>query len=93
MKIFYISKKSALKLGLTHEGMLYGVPAWFAAGPEPNEAVSTPKIPVLLIWCALAEIYYAIVAALHPGVPVIWPIFIFGKINTFPEASGKKNRG
>jgi hypothetical protein len=55
--MFYITKKQALKAGLTHEGKLFGVPAYF--GTDYGHAVTaTPKVPVLNLYCLLADALY-----------------------------------
>lgn len=53
--MLYISKQDALDAGLTHEGSLYGVPAWFAGVGDDEIFLATPKIPLLHAWCWLGE--------------------------------------
>lgn len=52
----YISKATALSWGMTHHGTLYGVPAWIEKHPtDPNQVFGVPKVPVLGLWCRLAD--------------------------------------
>lgn len=54
MSIFYITKATALAHGMTHEGRLFGVPAWMTETAE-NEVVAAPKIPILQFWCCAID--------------------------------------
>lgn len=56
--MIYISKSEALSAGLTHEGTLYGVPAWFADDGSGEIAAATPKLVPLRFWCWLADHAY-----------------------------------
>lgn len=57
MPMVYISKARAIEAGLTHEGTLYGVPAYF--GEDDGQLVmATPKVPVLQLWCLFADAMY-----------------------------------
>jgi hypothetical protein len=50
----YITKARAIESGMTHEGSLFGVPAWFEG--DDNECVmATPKVPMLNAWCWFAD--------------------------------------
>lgn len=50
MQWAYISRKAAIENGYTHEGRMFGCPAWFAAAD--NEYVrAVPKLVVLSLWC------------------------------------------
>lgn len=53
----YITQAAALDAGLTHEGTLFGVPAWFD-GDDDHIAMATPKIPLLHLWCMLCDGLY-----------------------------------
>lgn len=55
--LIYITKTRALEVGLTHEGHMFGVPAWFEDdGKNADEFFAcTPKIPALHLWCMLVD--------------------------------------
>ena len=53
LSFLYIAESDAIEAGMTHEGTLFGVPAWLV---EDGEMVNgTPKVPVLNLWCWLAD--------------------------------------
>ncbi len=54
----YITRATALDAGLTHEGTLFGVPAWFDGDDDERISMATPKIPVLHLWCMLCDSLY-----------------------------------
>ncbi len=49
----YITKEDALGMGFTHEGYLFGVPAWFDGAGD--DAGITPKFIPFQYWCWLAD--------------------------------------
>ncbi len=53
----FITRRRALALGFTHEGTLFGVPAWMM-DVEHEAIVSCPKIPLLQLWALLADCAY-----------------------------------
>lgn len=53
--MIYITKAGALAAGLTHEGTLFGVPAWFADDGSGDISMATPKFVPLRAWCWLAD--------------------------------------
>jgi hypothetical protein len=68
--MLYITKREALAAGLTHEGTLFGVPAWFG---EHNGQVcrATPKIPVLHLWCMFCDSLYEVASYFLHGHTVL----------------------
>ena len=54
LNYLYITRAAALDAGLTHEGTLFGVPAWFD-GDGDYVSMATPKLPILHAWCWLAD--------------------------------------
>ena len=62
----YITQARALEIGLTHEGSLFGVPAWFA-GDDDEIAHATPKLPVLHLWCMFADFCFEMASHLTPA--------------------------
>lgn len=54
LDLIYITRRRALEMGFTHEGTLFGVPAWLIGGDE-DELVGCPKVPALQLWCLLAD--------------------------------------
>lgn len=68
--MLYITKKEAIKAGLTHEGTLYGVPAWF--GEDDGVMVmATPKIPLLTLWTLFADAMYELASFFLRGHQVL----------------------
>lgn len=77
----YITKKRALAVGLTHEGTLFGVPAWFAGDDQGDIAMATPKAPVLHAWCKLADLFMEGLSYFTPADHVlVSPIHVKGRI-------------
>lgn len=63
--LIYITRSMAKDAGLTHEGTLFGVPAWF--GEEDGDIVmATPKVPLLHAWCWLADKFYDLLTYFTP---------------------------
>lgn len=57
LDVLYITRERAQALGFTHEGTLFGVPAWFVAtGNEDPEPLSCPKIPALQAYAVVASL-------------------------------------
>jgi hypothetical protein len=65
--LIYIGRATAKAAGLTHEGTLFGVPAWFAGDDDGELSMATPKVPLLHAWCWLADKFYAFGAMLIPA--------------------------
>jgi hypothetical protein len=61
LHLIYITRNMAKEAGLTHEGTLFGVPAWFA-GENDEVSIATPKVPILHVWCWLADSAYEILS-------------------------------
>jgi hypothetical protein len=79
----YITREDALAAGLTHEGTLFGVPAWFAGAGENDEGnfMATPKFKPLGIWTLFADSLYDIAECFLPAGRVLEsPIRITGEI-------------
>jgi hypothetical protein len=77
----YITKTRALKSGLTHEGTLFGVPAWFAGDDDGEVAMATPKIPALHAWCWLADKCFELASYVTPAdMVLVSPITIKNRI-------------
>ncbi len=81
--LIYITKVRALEVGLTHEGHMFGVPAWFEDdGKNADEFFAcTPKIPVLHLWCMLVDALLEVGSHFISGDKVlISPITVRGRI-------------
>ncbi|WOH61920.1 hypothetical protein [Bradyrhizobium sp. BWC-3-1] len=77
----YITKARALAVGLTHEGTLFGVPAWFADVSDERVGAATPKAPLLNAWCWLADKSFDLAAYFIPaGRVLVSPIHVKGRI-------------
>lgn len=77
----YITKARALESGLTHEGRLFGVPAWFDGDDDGEVSMATPKIPALHLWCMLVDGLMEAASYLIPADAVlVSPITITGRI-------------
>jgi hypothetical protein len=77
----YITKARALESGLTHEGRLFGVPAWFDGESDAAVAIATPKIPALHAWCMLGDCLMELASYVLPADAVLAsPITITGRI-------------
>lgn len=53
----YLTRERAAAIGFTHEGTLYGVPAWLIEH-SPEVVFGCPKIPALQLWTILADAAY-----------------------------------
>lgn len=54
----YLARARAVAIGFTHEGTLFGVPAWMRdvdGDPEGDPVIACPKVPVLQLWAMLAD--------------------------------------
>jgi hypothetical protein len=79
--VIYISKKAALAGGLTHEGTLFGVPAWFAGDDDGEICMATPKFVPFHAWCWLADKAYGIASYFMSSDSVlVSPIDVIRKI-------------
>lgn len=77
--LIYVTKARAIESGLTHEGTLFGVPAWFDGDGDTGEA--TPKIPALHLWCIFADWCYEVASWFIPEDGVLYsPITVTGRI-------------
>ncbi|TAA45650.1 hypothetical protein [Pseudoxanthomonas winnipegensis] len=50
----YVTESAAIASGLTHEGRLFGCPAWLRLDSEEH-VVGTPKVPALAVWCCVVD--------------------------------------
>ena len=84
VELIYITRATAKAAGLTHEGTLFGVPAWFDGDDSDSDSevsMATPKVPLLHAWCWLADKFYAFGAMLIPADAVLRsPIHIKNRI-------------
>ncbi|HEY1035526.1 MAG TPA: hypothetical protein VGE09_11155 [Pseudoxanthomonas sp.] len=58
----YLTRARAIALGFTHEGTLFGVPAWMRdvdGDPARDPIIACPKVPLLQLWAMLADAAYA----------------------------------
>jgi hypothetical protein len=80
LNLIYITKAAAIAGGLTHEGTLFGVPAWFA-GEGDEIAMATPKAPILHLWCRFADFAFEIASHFTPADRVlVSPIHVTHRI-------------
>lgn len=81
IEYIYINREMARGAGLTHEGTLFGVPAWFDGADDEEVCMATPKVPLLHAWCWLADKFYEFGAYLIPHNCVLRsPIKVTSKI-------------
>ncbi len=58
----YIDRASAIDAGMTHEGRLFGVPAWLREDSD-TQVTASPKVPALHLWCMAVDLVLEIAAA------------------------------
>ncbi len=51
----YVRETVAIANGMTHEGRLFGVPAWLRVDGD-DQVTGTPKVPALHLWCLLIDL-------------------------------------
>lgn len=68
--MLYITRQEALNAGLTHEGTLFGVPAYLAITSD-YVVSGTPKVPVLVLWCMFADALYELASYFLRGHQVL----------------------
>ncbi|OEZ02306.1 MULTISPECIES: hypothetical protein [Stenotrophomonas] len=54
-QLIYITEQEAADAGMTHEGRLFGVPAWLRVDSD-EQVTGTPKVPALHLWCWVADL-------------------------------------
>ncbi|MFT4410199.1 hypothetical protein ACLMOV_11270 [Stenotrophomonas muris] len=64
-ELIYVTKGDALANGMTHEGTLFGVPAWLRVDSE-EQVTGTPKIPALHLWCWVIDQLLELTCCLLP---------------------------
>lgn len=62
-QLIYITEQQALEAGMTNEGRLFGVPAWLRVDSD-EQVTGTPKVPVLHLWCWVADLAMELKACL-----------------------------
>lgn len=58
----YVDRESAIEAGMTHEGLLFGVPAWLREDGY-SQVTGSPKVPALHLWCMVVDLVLEIAAA------------------------------
>lgn len=53
-RFLYLNETAAKACGMTHEGTLFGVPAWLVITGD-NEVTGCPKLPILQLWCVAVD--------------------------------------
>ncbi len=53
----YLTRARAIALGFTHEGRLFGVPAWLC-DVEQEHVFGCPKVPLLQFWGIFADVAF-----------------------------------
>lgn len=72
----YVTRADAIEAGMTHEGRLFGCPAWLRVDSEV-QVTGTPKIPALHLWCWFVDFMLDTAACLIPeDVQIVSPISI-----------------
>lgn len=88
--LVYVTKARAIEAGLTHEGCLYGVPAWLR--PDGEDVIACPKLPILHLWVALASASFDLLMWLVPaGQSVEMPIRLGNRIVSVDQAPGREH--
>lgn len=81
IELFYINKETALKVGATHEGWLYGVPVWFVGAPYGNELTAAPKVPLLQAWLSFCDVLVEMLTYVMPSdMAIEIPVIVKGPI-------------
>ncbi|NMT33346.1 hypothetical protein HGQ62_01625 [Stenotrophomonas maltophilia] len=79
-ELIYVTKADALANGMTHEGTLFGVPAWRCVDSE-EQVTGTPKIPALHLWCWVIDQLLELTCCLLPqDCELVSPITVGGEI-------------
>jgi hypothetical protein len=68
--MFYITKAQAIDSGLTHEGKLFGVPAYFGTD-YGNAVTAVPKVPILQLYCLLCDALFELASYFLRGHHVL----------------------
>ncbi len=77
--MIYINRIDALMMGCTHEGTLFGVPAWFDSADPESESI--PKFTPFYYWCNFADWCYDMAALfLSDHQTLSSPIYVTGPI-------------
>lgn len=64
----YVPESLALQIGMTHEGRMFGVPAWLADDPNDRDIFwGAPKVPLLTLWCIFADKCYELFSYTMPS--------------------------
>jgi hypothetical protein len=77
--MLYINRIEALKMGCTHEGTLFGVPAWFDSADPESESV--PKFLPFYYWVQFADwCYETAVIFMRADQTLVSPVYVTGPI-------------
>ncbi|MEB1026004.1 hypothetical protein VDP41_06125 [Xanthomonas campestris pv. campestris] len=55
LPFLYVAEAVAVQSGMTHEGKLFGAPAWLRVDSD-EQVTGTPKVPALHLWCLLVDL-------------------------------------
>jgi hypothetical protein len=84
---FYVTIQDAKAAGLTHEGKLFGVPAWMRCDGDNMAAV--PKFQPFTAWTWLADKAFDIASYFIPaGASLPSPIYLGSSITNILRARG-----
>lgn len=85
LSLIYITRAQALAFGFTHEGTLFGVPAWMRDGDSVHDCYACPKVPVLQAWALFADSLYEFASwFMWEDQSLQTPIHIIGPIKPGP---------
>jgi hypothetical protein len=79
VELIYCNEATARELGLTHEGRIFGVPAWLGDLDSGDSVVCITKIPVLMLYTHFCSMLYDFAAALS-GQSLHIPLFVGRKL-------------
>lgn len=78
----YLTRARAIALGFTHEGSLFGVPAWLI-GEDDEMLFGCPKVPALQLWALVADLAYECATWFMFTDQVLEaPVYVYGPIST-----------
>lgn len=69
--MIYINKEAAIAAGATHEGTLFGVPAWFIGDEDDGPVMAVPKFTPFELWCWLADKAFGLAAYFTPSDKIL----------------------
>lgn len=74
----YVTRAAAIEAGMTHEGRLFGCPAWLRVDSD-EEVIGTPKVPLLHLWCLLIDGLLVIGSYFIPPDRILVSLITIGK--------------